>query len=143
MGFCHQNTGCQCSIQPALGIFSGLYDIAFAEQKNKTKKSYYSSWTGKYKNNIKKTWDVMKEIIGKSKFKIKKIPQRIVIDEKEIIDEKKIGKKFNYFFVNIGLKLASKIPVSNTHFGKYVKYEGPILERKELCNEELRNAFSS
>ena len=47
----------------------------------------------KYKNNIKKTWDVTKEIIGKStKFKIKKPPHRIVIDKKEIIDEKTIAK---------------------------------------------------
>ena len=30
----------------------------------------------------------MKEIIGKSKFKTKKLPHTIVFDEKEIIDEK-------------------------------------------------------
>ena len=54
-----------------------------------------------------------------------------------------MSKKLNHFFVNIGPNLASKIPVSNTHFEQYVKYEGPILERKELCDEELKSAFSS
>ena len=70
----------------------------------------------KYQNNIKKTWDVMKEIIGKSKFRIKKLSHRIVINEKEIIDEKTIAEKLYHLFINIGPRLASKIPVSHTHF---------------------------
>ena len=52
----------------------------------------------------------MKEIIGKSKFKIKKLPHRTVIGGKEIINEKTIAEKLNHFFVNIGPKLASKKP---------------------------------
>ena len=56
--------------------------------RKKSKKSNYSNLIDKYKCNIKKTWVVMKEIIGKSKFKTKKLPHTIVFDEKEIIDEK-------------------------------------------------------
>ena len=55
---------------------------------------------------LKKTWHGIKEIIGKSKFKIKKLSRRIVIDGKKIIDEKTIAKKFSHFFLNIGPKLA-------------------------------------
>ena len=51
--------------------------------KQKSKKSYYLNLADKYENYIKKTSDVMKEIIRKSKFKIKKLPHRIVIDKKE------------------------------------------------------------
>ena len=40
----------------------------------------------------------MKEIIGKSKFKCKKIRCKIVIGEKEIIDEKAIAEKFSDFW---------------------------------------------
>ena len=57
----------------------------FETLNKKFKKSCYLNLIDKYKN-IKKTWDVMKEIIGKSKFKSKQLPCRIVIDEKEIID---------------------------------------------------------
>ena len=39
-------------------------------------------------------------------------------------------EKFNHFFVNIRPKLASKIPVPNTHFEQYATYEGPILKNK-------------
>ena len=34
----------------------------------------------------------MKEITGKSKFKIKKLQHRIVIDEKDVIDQKTIAE---------------------------------------------------
>ena len=55
----------------------------------------------------------MKEIIGKSKFRIKKLSHRIVINEKEIIDEKTIAEKlltlvYKYWtktsFKNTGVK---------------------------------------
>ena len=80
------------------------YKTIFETLKKDSKKSCYSNLIDINKNNIKQTWDVMKEIIRKSKFKI---------DEKEIIDKKTIAEKFNHLFVNIGPKLASKIPVSN------------------------------
>ena len=85
----------------------------------------------------------MKKVIRKSKFKIKKLSHWSVINKTEIIDEETIVKKFNQFFGNIGQKLASKIPLWNTHFEQYVKYDGTILERKEICHEELKNAFPS
>ena len=45
--------------------------------------------------------------------------------------------------VNIGPKLVAKIAVSSTHFKHYVKHEGLILQRKDLCNEELNYYFYS
>lgn len=44
----------------------------------------------------------MKEITGKSKFEIKKLPHRIVINEKEVIGEKQLRENSITFFVNIG-----------------------------------------
>ena len=52
-------------------------------------------------------------------------------------------RQLQKIFVNIGPKLASKMPVSNTHFEQYIKYEGPILERRKLCDDELKNVFSA
>ena len=82
----------------------------------------------------------MEEITAKSKFKTKKLRRRIVIDEKEVIEQKAITEKFNRFFVNIRPKLLSKIPVSNTYFEQSV---GSNLESKELCDEEIKKFFSS
>ena len=60
-----------------------IYKALSEKLKKKSKKSYFLNLTDKYKNYIKKTQDVMKEIIGKLTLKIKKLPHRIVIDEKE------------------------------------------------------------
>ena len=74
-----------------------IYKTLLETLKKKSKKSYYLNLTEKYKNYIKKTKDVMKEIIGKSKFKIKKLPQRFAIDEKE--------KNFSKFFDTVNCKI--------------------------------------
>ena len=45
----------------------------------------------KYKNNIKKSSGFIKEIIGKSKSKIRKLSHKTVTGEKEITDQKAIA----------------------------------------------------
>ena len=76
----------------------------------------------------------MREIIKKSKFKIKNLPHGIVIDEKEIIDEKTSAKTIQSFFSKYWTKTSFRnTSIKNTHFEQYVKYEGPILERKNFA----------
>ena len=72
-------------------------DIKHSKHK-KFKKILHSNLIDKYKNNIKKAWNVIKEIIGKYKFKTKKLPHRIASDEKEFIDEKTIAEKIQSCF---------------------------------------------
>ena len=46
-------------------------------------------------------------------------PRRMIIDGQEIFDQVKIANSFNKFFVDIGPKLASMIPESQTKFDQY------------------------
>ena len=52
--------------------------------------------TTKYKNGIIKTWNVIKEVIGKAKLKNKSLPRRLIINGTET---------FNKYFSNIGENL--------------------------------------
>ena len=61
------------------------YNNLFKQIKNKSKKNYYQNLLLKYKNNIKKTWDVIKEVIGKTKLRSSILPRRLIIDNIEII----------------------------------------------------------
>ena len=45
------------------------YKKLFESIKKRSKKLYFSKLILKYKNNIKKTWQVIKEAIGKEKYK--------------------------------------------------------------------------
>ena len=79
----------------------------FSKQLAKAKKIYYSNKLLKYTTNIKKTWNVLKDIIKKSKLTLHKVN---VYNKPEITDA------FYDFFTNIGQKLASQIPNSSKSF---------------------------
>ena len=63
----------------------------------------------KYKNNLKRAWDVIKDSIGKAK-SIKKIfPQKIIANNKIVRDRDVIAKHFNTYFTEIGPNLSKKL----------------------------------
>ena len=73
----------------------------FENLKKKAKKKYYSDKISKYKHDAKKTWSIMKELIGKIKLNSSNLPRRITVNEVDIFDECKIENEFNAFFTNI------------------------------------------
>ena len=93
----------------------------FESLKKKAKKKYYSEKISKYKHDAKKTWSIMKELIGKIKLKSSNLPRRITVNKVDIFDERKTANEFNAFFTNIGSKLASKIPNASRTFESYIK----------------------
>ena len=120
------------------------YAKLFEKIKTKSKKNYFISKLDKYKTNIKKTWDMMKEVIGKKKVKNQTFSKRIIVDDKEIFEQTTIADKFSTFFTDIGPKLASKINSSSKNFMSYLnKINAPNISNEQLTNEELDKAFSS
>ena len=72
------------------------YKNLFESIKRTSKKSYFSKKILQYKNNMKKTWSFMKEIIRKMHQHNKsKLPRKLFADKKYITLEKEIAKKFN------------------------------------------------
>jgi hypothetical protein len=63
------------------------------------------------KNNLKKTWSIMKNIINKKQKSSK--PEHFLYNNVKITNKSEIACRFNDFFVNIGSSLANKIPQSN------------------------------
>ena len=78
--------------------------------KRRSKKNFYSAKLIKFQGDTKKTWRVMKELIGKSGIGKSSFPQKIAMDKTEIVGKTKIANEFNKFFINVGPKLAQKIP---------------------------------
>ena len=74
-----------------------------------------------YKHNIKKTWEVMKESIGKGKFNHQSFPKKIKLCGKNITDEDLIAKQFNTYFTKIGPKLAKTIQESSLNFASFIE----------------------
>ena len=86
----------------------------------KSKKYYYWKQILKYKDNIKKTWEVIKVIIGKAKMISGNFPEKVIINGKNNFVKKKFANKFNNFFVKVGPKLAKKVHRSKSSFESYI-----------------------
>ena len=119
------------------------YKSLFESLKKKAKKKYYSEKISKYKHDAKKTWSIMKELIGKIKLKSSNLPRRITVNEVDIFDKRKIANEFNAFFTNIGSKLARKIPNASTTFESYINKPDSTMKTKQLSMNELKDAFFS
>ena len=76
------------------------------------KKQFYHNEFSKYKNDVRKTWDTLKEIINKKTFK-SDFPSCFVHDGAEKTGAKTIADKFNEYFTQIGPKLARSIDTTN------------------------------
>ena len=92
----------------------------------KAKKQYYADLLAEYKGNVKETWEVINDLLGKAKRKRMVLPDNLEVDimgEKEAhSDINDIAEDFNSFFVHVGEKLASKIPPpSNVTFHTFLK----------------------
>ena len=113
----------------------------FESIKIKSKKNHYANLLNKYQNDIKKTWQVIKEVIGNNKNSINELPKKITSEGIEIQNQKSIAEHFNHFFTNIGPKLASNIPKPKQTFESYLKVNGEIYENSSLTDKELKDAI--
>ena len=87
--------------------------------KRETKAEYYNLEFNKSKNDIKKTWETIADVMSKSKIQ-NKFPAHFNINEKQLTDKKEIADKFNSFVINIGPKLASDLdPIVKPDFKSY------------------------
>ena len=115
----------------------------FEKVRKKSKQNYYQKLLEKNSADTKKTWDIIKEIIGKNKPKCL-IPKSIQNNNKTIYNQKHIAKVFNEFFVNIGAKLAFKIPKCDTElFRSYLRLFNKIMSNTELTKKEIIDAFNT
>ena len=85
------------------------------------KNIYYYSIFEKYKNDIKKVWLNIGEILNKKKSK-KAYPAKFLIEDNLTTDKNDIAQAFNKYFSDIGTKLAEKISKPrNSSFSGYLK----------------------
>ena len=73
-------------------------------------RSYYNEQILTNKNNIRKTWSIIKTIINKNKSDQNKQIKFMLSDGSVTDDKQMVAEKFNEFFVNVGPNLAKKIP---------------------------------
>ncbi|XP_065671679.1 uncharacterized protein LOC136089556 [Hydra vulgaris] len=117
------------------------YNRLFVTIVKRSKNFYYSSQLLKYKNDIQKTWNIIKEVIGKKDMSISRLPKKLIINDCEIINDTIIANSFNHAFVSTGPSLASKINKSKTCFKSYLNSNNNIMDNNMLTETELLDAM--
>ena len=72
------------------------------------KKSYYREKLQQSQNQLKKSWEILKEIIGSNITQTNK--SEFTINGTTITDDNEIANEFNHFFVNIPASYISQLP---------------------------------
>ena len=94
------------------------YRNKFNKIKRLAKKSYYNGKFQESQGNIRQTWKLINEITNKNKSS-SELPDNFMKDGNIITDPNEIANNLNEYFVNVGPKLAEKIPPSNVNFSSY------------------------
>ena len=84
----------------------------------KLKRQYMTTRFEQCKSNIKKTWNILNEVLGRAKRDT--TSESFIIDQHKISDPKLIANHFNNFFINIG---NSDTHTDNDGFNKYLGHE--------------------
>ena len=114
----------------------------FEKTKENSKKLYYQRLLSKHKSDARKTWNVIKNVIGKSRENMK-FPTKININGSEKFLKSEIIDEFNNFFVNVGPNLANNIIDGKEPFSYYLGATFAKMKEKSLEMKELNNAFQS
>ena len=89
----------------------------------KHEKEYYKKLLEINKNNMKKIWSIIKNVINNCKQS--KANESFSYNNSIITDKNIISDKFNDYFINGGKALAAQIPKSGPSFDKYLPEPNP------------------
>ena len=101
------------------------YNTVYNRLRRAAKKSYYDNQFNIYTRNCKKTWTVIREIIGTKKEK-SQLPDFFRENGNIITDYLEIANGFNDFFSQVGPKLASEIELSDVSYDSFLLDENPV-----------------
>ena len=86
----------------------------------KLERNYIESMLKKHKSNLKKTWQIMKDIINRRR-KSSSPPEYFDLNGEYITDKNEISNGFNKFYVNVGPNLSKSLPNHNVNPMSYLK----------------------
>ena len=112
------------------------YKLLLAER------AHYDKLLNENKDNLKKSWKILKDIINKKKSSSRF--SKFIVNKSITTDKQKIAEGFNDFYINVGPELAKNIPEVNCSPADLLKdrvVNNMILN--EVCLDELETCINS
>ena len=95
------------------------YCKVFNKLKRAAKKKYYTETFAQNVNNIKRTWQLLREALNKKPMH-SKYEDAFLIGNTEVTNKKEIANGFNSFFANIGTTISDAVPQPTNAFSDYL-----------------------
>ena len=85
------------------------------------KKKFNSSQIEKSKDDPRKLWQIINDIISPNSRQSNNLPEYFIIDDKKVQNDREISESFNTFFTNIASELVSDLGPPPESFENYLK----------------------
>jgi hypothetical protein len=99
-----------------------LFCKMFLRIKRQAKFQYYRDYLQQNKNDIKKTWSLLKPLISNGS-KLASMPTEFITDNVVITHPEEIANAFNNFFANIGHTTSETVPPPQKSFSHYLNLD--------------------
>ena len=100
------------------------YCKLFNKIKRMAKNRYYTEVFAQNVNNIKRTWQLLRDAINIKSCQSAPA-EAFIVGDKEITNKQDIANSFNTFFSNIGSKISEGVPKPLNNFSAYLKDNHP------------------
>ena len=118
------------------------YKTLLCKILKKYERDHYENRFQSCRNNLKKSWDIIREVINKCK--TKPIQHKFNVNGQITNDEMTIAERFNTFFTNIGSTLSNKIPHVTADPISYINCENiGSLYLREVSEQEMSTIIKS
>ena len=126
-----------------LGLIYKSYRNLIVTLLRKSKKKYFTDYFEEHRQNMKKTWDGIRNLINVSKKSSTNI-NKIIHDNESFTDNLSISKTLNNYFVNVGPSIEKKIPKAKKSFQSYLTEPNPVDLILNPCDaNEINEIISS
>ncbi len=126
-----------------LGAIFKSYQNLIVTLLRKSKKKYFTDYFEEHRQNMKKTWDGIRNLINVSKKSSTNI-NKIIHDDETFTDNKGISQALNKYFTNIGPSIEKKIPKAKKSFNSYLGEPNPTNITLNPCDaNEIKDIISS
>ena len=111
-------------------------------RQRKAEREYYRDQFEIHKNDLKKSWNIIKDIIGKENKHTSKKHTTFLINNHYITDTQTIANSYNDYFINVGSTLAKNI-ISDIDPLSYVLHNETCIHIPEINIHEIISIVSS
>ena len=100
-------------------------------------RNYYDSQFQQNVGNIRKSWEIIREVINRKKNKKKS--DMFVINGSKVDDTAQIANSFNEFYLNIADNISQSLPPANRHYSSFMPNANPnTIFLTPVTNNEIK-----